>query len=109
MYHSAVPFENAYQRASHFAKHGADCGAADEVAYEAMADAFLTGPMNATTNECTRPNRVDYLRFDSVSFHFGVFCVPGVFVRTLYPVNRAYVARRGGPARFFTYECTRRM
>jgi hypothetical protein len=71
----AVPFVSAFELAIHFAKHGAKFGAATPADYEALADAFLTGPMNATTDDCTRPNLVDYLRFDSSNRHFGLLCL----------------------------------
>jgi hypothetical protein len=109
MYHSAVPFVNAFELAIHFARHGADVGAATEADYEALADGFLSGPMNATTQECTRPNLIDYLRFDFSNRHFGVLCLQNKCVRTFYPASAQLVARRGGPVGFFSFECARIM
>jgi hypothetical protein len=104
---SAVPFVNVLELNIHFAKHGHKFGAATPADYEALADAFLGGAMNATTQECTRPNAVDYLRFDSANRHFGVLCLTNNCVRTFYPASARLIARRGGTAAFFTFECAR--
>lgn len=104
-----MPFVSNFELAIHFAKHGAKFGAATPAEYEALAEAFLSGPMNATTSDCTRPNLVDYLRFDSGNRHFGVLCLQNNCVRTFYPAELALVTSRGGAAGFFTFECARIM
>jgi hypothetical protein len=105
----AVPFVSTFELNIHFAKHGAKIGAATAAAYEALADAFLTGPMSVTTQDCTRPNGIDYLRFDSSGLNFGVLCLQNNCVRTFYPVDTRLIARRGGSAAFFAFECARIM
>jgi len=102
-----VPFQNAYERATHFAKHGKDFGAVDEFEYERMADRFLFGQMPAETQQCLRPNGDDRIRFDFISVDFGVANVLPEFVRTFYRVKTVKIARHGGPAGFFAYECAR--
>jgi len=96
-----------YQRSSHFMKHGADVGAVDELAYEAMADAFMFGQMNADTRDCTRPNGDDYVRMDLVKTDFGVSCVSTGFLRTFYKPPATKIKNRGGPAMFLASECAR--
>lgn len=102
-----MPFENQTERAIHFKKHGHKFGAADETAYEQMADAFMFGAMSVDTRECLRPQR-DRLRFEAVRTHFGVAATePRDFIRTFYPVNPDLIRRRGGNVGFFAYECGR--
>ena len=103
----AVPFVSVFELNIHFAKHGAKFGAATAADYEALADTFLCGPMDATTNDCTRPNAVDYLRFNTANSHFGVLCLTNNCVRTFYPASARLIAHRGGMAAFFTFECAR--
>lgn len=93
--------------ALHFRKHGHKFGLATAADYEAMADAFMFGAMNANTHECTRPNGADRLRHDYIVRHFGVACVAPVFIRTFYPISQAKHIRHGGAAAFFAYECAR--
>jgi hypothetical protein len=102
-----VPFVNAFELAIHFARHGAEVGAATPEDYEALAEAFLSGPMNATTKDCTRPNLIDYLRFDFNNSHFGVLCLQNNCVRTFYPAAARIIVRRGGPSGFMAFECAR--
>ena len=104
-----MPFVSAFELGIHFAKHGAKFGAATAADYEALADAFLMGAMNATTQDCTRPNLIDYLRFDSSNRHFGVLCLQNNCVRTFYPAETALIASRGGSGPFFAFECARIM
>jgi hypothetical protein len=103
----AMPFQNAWRRGIHFRKHGHKFGAADEFIYEAMADAFMNGPMNTTTQERIRVNRVDRLRLDFTTAHFGTACISPRFVRTFYPVAPLMLAKHGGCAGFLAYECGR--
>jgi hypothetical protein len=77
-----VPFQNDYERASHFAKHGKDFGAVDEFESERMADRFMFGRMAVTTRQCVRPNGDDRIRHNFTSADFGVANVLPEFVRT---------------------------
>jgi hypothetical protein len=40
-----MPFANAVELAMHFQKHGHEFQAPDTLQYEALADAFMGGPM----------------------------------------------------------------
>ncbi len=102
-----MPFLNAYERASHFKKHGQDFGLADENAYERMADEFMFGLMNSDTRECIRPNGNDRLRCETVVRHFGVASITPEFLRTFYPIKASTIHKRGGIGGFFAYECGR--
>ena len=102
-----MPFANNIERAIHFQKHGPKLGIATEEEYERLADSFLFGPLAPPTSECTRPNQIDCLRFNDWSSRFGVACIRPVFVRTLYRVDRAKIARHGEAPGFFRYECGR--
>jgi pyocin large subunit-like protein len=102
-----VPFATAYQRDSHFKRHGGEFGAATEAEYEAMADRFMLGPMNANTRDCTRSNGDDYLRMDLIRTDFGVTCVTSGFLRTFYRPTTIKIWNRGGTARFLAYECAK--
>jgi hypothetical protein len=93
--------------ALHFRKHGHKVGAATAADYEQMADAFMFGPMNADTQECTRPAGRRRCRLDFRAVHFGVACVVPAFVITFYPPDARTVARHGGMNRYFLYECGR--
>jgi hypothetical protein len=102
-----MPFANQLQRDMHFRKHGHEFGAANEIQYEQFADAFMFGDMNDTTNECSRPNGRDRLRFDESNRHFGAACLRPIVLKTFYRVSYLKVMRRGGPLGFFTQECGR--
>ncbi len=102
-----MPFANTLELQIHFVKHGAKFGLSDAAEYEAMADAFMTGAMDANTRECTRPNLVDYLRLNFRNLHFGVLCLQNDSVRTFYPVEARLVRRRSGAAAYFRFECGR--
>ncbi len=102
-----VPFANSLESALHFKKHGQKFGRADEFEYEKMADQFLFGIMHADTHECVRPNALDRIRFNYNNRHFGVACILPEFVRTFYPVRPITIAKHGGAAGYFAYECGR--
>lgn len=104
-----MPFATVYERDIHFKRHGAEFGAATELEYEAMADRFMLGPMNADTRDCTRPNGDDYLRMELITADFGVTCVSTGFLRTFYRPSVMKVWNRGGTKRFLAYECARVM
>jgi len=102
-----MPFANAVERALHFKRHGHEFQAADEIQYEAMADAFMGGPMSISTRECTRQNGTDRLRFNVANDNFGVAVVAAVIVKTFYIVPPHQIIRRNGKVGFFNYECAR--
>ncbi|SRR5258708_35406735 len=102
-----MPFANNFERALHFQKHGHEFGASTEIDYEQMADAFMFGILAPPAQECTRPNRVDRLRFNNSNRNFGVAHVRPEFLRTFYRVSSIKIARHGGGAAFFGYECAR--
>lgn len=104
-----MPFADNMRRALHFAKHGGGVGAATEDDYERMADAFMGGSPGAAVSECVRPSGRDRLRFRATDRRFGCAVAggPPTIVRTFYAVAAHAVARRGGPAGFFRYECGR--
>ncbi len=104
-----MPFANARQRNIHFQKHGAEFGAATEADYEAMADLFMSGPMNANTKDCTRVACDDYVRMDLVKTDFGVTCISTAFLRTFYKPPAMKIWNRGGTKRFLAHECARVM
>jgi hypothetical protein len=102
-----MPFANAWERDTHFARHGAEFGAANAFEYERIADAFLFGVMANDTHECVRPSRVDRIRFNFVVHHFGVACTGPVFIRTFYRVRQTIIANHGDENGYFAYECNR--
>jgi hypothetical protein len=102
-----MPFASPDERAIHFQKHGHEFGAANEVEYEQMADAFMVRAMNITMRECTRPNNTDRVRLDISNDHFGVAIVQSTTVKTFYIVPFFKIHRRGGKLPFFAYECAR--
>ena len=83
----------------HFDDHNQDFGAASEEAYEALADAFLSGALGSTVIEC---RRVQFdqarVRYDYVSQEFGIVDVNDYILTYFkpdpaehrHPTNRAY-------------------
>lgn len=104
-----MPFCNAWERDTHFLKHGYKFRAADALEYERMADVFMFGAQGVGMHECIRPNGEDRLRFDFGTKYFGVSRLAPIpeCVRTFYPVNRATIAYHGGSAGYLHYECGR--
>ncbi len=103
-----MPFANADLRAIHFARHGHEFGAANEVQYEQMAEGFLAGSMTLVMRECFRPNGTHRLRVNIANNHFGVAVVACGIIKTYYIVPSHQIIRRTGTiSRFFSYECTR--
>ena len=102
-----VPFENARERAIHFAKHGHKFQSVDELDYERMADLFMYGTMPPDVQQCHRPHGRDRLRIEHTTAHFGVACVVPSFVRTFYPASAGMLSKRGGTHGFFQAECNR--
>jgi len=105
-----MPFVNLFERDLHFTKHGHKFGAADASAYERMADAFMYGPLDDETDECMRPEGIDRVRFGFVTHYEAIArLVPAPeTIRTFYPVKWKTIARRGGEAAYFVFECNRR-
>jgi len=102
-----MPFANAEERSTHFARHGHEFGASSEVQKEGMADAFMAAPMTITTRECVRPNQTHRVRLNIANKHFGVAVVQSEIILTFYVVPLHKLIRRGGVANFFVYECAR--
>ena len=102
-----MAFANAWERDTHFARHGHEFGAADPQEYEQMADAFMYGTMAANTHECTRPQGIDRLRCDFGTYHEADACMAPEFLRTFYIVRAKVVARHGGEAAYFAWDCGR--
>lgn len=103
---SLVPFANPYEKAIHFARHGSDFGAADEDDYERMGDAFMYGPRNADTRECScPPTGRRRKRMDFVTVHFGAAAATGNVLVTFYIPEPDNVRRHGGVAGLFRVYC----
>jgi hypothetical protein len=104
-----MPFCNAWERDTHFVKHGDKFRAADALEYERIADAFMFGAQGQDAQECIRPNGVDRVRFDFWTRYFCVSRLDPVpeCLRTFYPVERVTIAYHGGSARYLQYECGR--
>src|SRR5260370_23081055 len=94
-----VPYCNAWELATHFAKHGQKFAAYDASEYERIADAFMDGPLNGDAQECNRPYG-DRLRFGFVTHYLGVTRrIPAPeCIRTFYPGNLTTIVRRNGEA-----------
>jgi hypothetical protein len=101
-----MPFADQRRRTIHFRLHGHEFGAADEFEYERMADAFMARALDHTLQQCYRPNN-DRVRFEFVTFHIGAVRMRTAALKTFYIVNAQRVARYGGVARYFQYECNR--
>ena len=95
------------ERNLHFARHGAEFGARDEMHYEQMADSFMFGQITVGVTQCVRPNNTDRLRFNDANKHFGVACTGPIFLRTYFLVGAAKIAKHHGGPGFFAYECAR--
>lgn len=102
-----MPFANVLERDIHYAKHGHEFGAANPAEYEQLADAFMYGPATPTTHECTRPQGLDQVRFDFASYHEAVARIAPAFLKTFLIVRNKTVARHGGPAGHFAWDCGR--
>jgi hypothetical protein len=102
-----MPFSSAWERDTHFAKHGHEFGAADPSEYEQLADAFMYGSLGGHARECMRPSATDRIRFDFATHHEGVACTAPSFVRTFFIVRNRIVARHGGAAAYFAWDCGR--
>jgi hypothetical protein len=75
---------------------------ADE--YEAMAIVFLGGDMSATMVECVRRGG-DRLRFDKVTYAFGV-CAKDGYIRTFYKCNKL-IHRQKSHFQYFKGACAK--
>ena len=95
------------QRDIHFRRHGHEFGVGTAGDYEKLADAFMFGPMNANTHQCTRPNGELRDRMDFRTVHFGVAVIARPELVTFYVPGPATVARHGGVAKLFADYCAR--
>ncbi len=77
-----MEFANRRQRDRHYAKHGADCGAATADEYEELADAFFAMVKTATIHECAR-SQGDLIRFDQRTDFYGVI-TNAMVIRTFF-------------------------
>ena len=75
----------------HFISHGGALGCATSLGYEAMADAFLGGPIGADVAECPRGG--DLVRYNQVTQEFGVLTSGGV-IRTYLILRKSPVQNR---------------
>ncbi|MBI3909532.1 MAG: hypothetical protein HY320_01195 [Armatimonadetes bacterium] len=76
-----MPFTSGFdpaRLADHFAKHSGDFGAKTAAEYEAMADAFLGGPLPTDAIQATRVGGGDLVRYNPVTNEFGVLAKSGV-------------------------------
>jgi len=75
-----VPFTRGFvypaDRARHYARHGGDFGATNEMEYEEQADIFLGAPKSITSLESIRGNG-DRVRYDPATEEFGVLAKNG--------------------------------
>jgi hypothetical protein len=104
-----MPFANQLERDLHFTKHGHKFGAVDALEYERMAETFLFGQLGDDARDCFRTNGQDRVRFGFVTRLEGVAQAPPAieYIRTFFPVRMTMIARRGGEAGYFAYECAR--
>jgi hypothetical protein len=101
-----VPFRLPIHRAKHFMRHGHEFGAADELEYERMADAFMQSPLLSTMIQCIRTiTPFDRLRLDSGTRFYGVEA-PSAYLKTFMVKDAFNIAYRGGPAGFIAHKCT---
>jgi pyocin large subunit-like protein len=97
-------FLDRWDKDDHFQRHGGDFGAATADEYESLAIAFLGGDMSATMVECVRRGG-DRLRFDKVSYAFGV-CARDGYIRTFYKCNKL-IHRQKSHFQYFKGECAK--
>lgn len=102
----ALPFGNKLSLADHFKKHGADFpNATTDADYEALGDAFMAKPCGGTLVEGRRRNG-DKLRFESTTRELGVVSRSGS-LKTYYKVSPGLLKKKGGPTKYFLWECGR--
>ena len=102
-----MPFASPYKRASHFVLHGHEFGAADEYAYEQMADAFMSQVMNPNLYECIRTvGAGDRVRLDGAIGYYGVAFI--LTIRTFHTKSQQQIAAAGGPLALVTRKCSER-
>jgi filamentous hemagglutinin len=98
-----VPFATSYDRATHFQKHRADFAVQSELEYEAMAEAFLLGPLDRrTTVECHRSGGA-ILRYNASTEEFGVVA-PNGHVLTYFKADPSVHGQANNYA-YFVAEC----
>lgn len=102
-----MPFENEFERDTHFAKHGHEFGIATAEEYEQVADAFMFGTIEADARECIRPQGTDRLRFGFFTHRLGVACTQPEFIKTFHIVRRRTVLSHRDSAGYFAWQCGR--
>jgi hypothetical protein len=101
-----VPFANPVTRDKHFQRHGHKVAARDPAHYEQLADAFMSGAMDADTQEGVRIINGDRIRLHFVDYRFGVASHP-LIVRTFYTIAASQIAYRGGCGPYLAHQCAR--
>ena len=100
-----MPFITAQRRVTKYLKHGAEFGAASEVQFETMADAFCTGVRDPTTTfECTRPRGM-VLRYNPSTEAFGVLNSSGMILTYYKP--RPVIHGKANNCAYFLEECSK--
>jgi filamentous hemagglutinin len=84
----ALTFASTRKRREHFGKHGTEFGLTNEIDYERLADAFLTGPKTPEILECRRPRENDVIRYNYSTNEIGVLTAFGV-IRTYFKPDPA--------------------
>ena len=101
----ALPFANPLSLSDHFKSHRSDFPtAATPADYEALADAFMMKPLNATLMEGARRNGYR-LRFDTATRELCVASRSGIL--TYYKTAPGRIKRKGGAQNYFQWECGR--
>jgi hypothetical protein len=104
-------FRTQWQLEDHFYDHCADfnvCGnntQADMQRYEALADAFLGGPREATTRECIRRRDNALARYNSATEEYGVLSPDGYILTYYKPDPRLH--RCADNLAYFQIDCRR--
>ena len=102
-----MPFENDWERDTHFVKHGQEFGAVSAEEYERMADAFMFNAIEFDARECIRPQCEDRIRFGFTTYRLGVACLAPQFIRTFHVVRPRTVRSHRDSAGYFSWQCGR--
>lgn len=76
-------FKTSQQRKQHFADHGKDFFAADEIQYEALADKFIGAPLPKMILQAKRPYRNVLVRYNPFTNELAVLGSDG-FIRSYF-------------------------
>ncbi len=91
--------------ALHFVKHGHKFGAASELEYERMADAFMSQPLNHDLLQCISLHGARCRnRIQASTLYFGVAL--HLSIRTFHTKDANGVAKKGGPASYVAALCS---